>query len=212
MTKVKRGPQAAGPGKPPDGAAGMARPSQAETWDKLTVLDREPGKFLLARWKNVFIHAWASRADAAAVQRVQMVLEGKNQPRMGVRSSVSLIAEGLPLPTDEARHVMAEMLTDKAKEIACLAVVVSGSGFASSALRSMLTGMRIGSQPATYEMGVFGAVDELASWLLPRHEAKTGVKLDPARLGEVLKSAQSGAAASGPTPAPRSPTGIEHRP
>ena len=184
-------------------------PARAETWDRLLVLDREPGKFVLARWKNVFVQAWAAQADAAAMARVNNIVRGANGQRLGVRSSISVVAEGLPPPTEEARAGFVALMNDNANEIVCLAIVVQGVGFASSALRSALTGMRLAAGQSSYEMSVFATVDEISPWLPLRHEAKTGVKLDPARLCDVVRRVQSAAASGGSVPASAIPPARE---
>ncbi len=176
--------------------------------DPLIVLDREPGKFALARYKNVFIQAWAGQADGAEIRRLSGVL-GASGPRLGLRSTICVIAEGLPPPTDEARAGFVDLMGDKAKEIVCLAIVVHGVGFASSALRSALTGMRVAAGKSSYEMAVFTSIDEVGPWVPPRHEARTGVRLEPARLCDIVRRVQSAAAMGGQVPASAAPAARE---
>ncbi|HEY3593259.1 MAG TPA: hypothetical protein VGL13_05275 [Polyangiaceae bacterium] len=166
-------------------------------WNDLKVLDREPGKFLFGQWKNVTILAWAGRAGAEDIQRLVRALKGLVGQYPKGRSTVSVIAEGLPLPTDEARARLADLFSAKSDELACLAVVVQGSGFATSALRSAHTNMRNASS-RSYEMAVVGTIEELGVWLPPRHAARTGEKLDKKTLAEVLERAMKWAADSGP--------------
>src|SRR5579864_5340576 len=66
--------------------------------DDLVVLDLEPGAFLFGYWKNVTILVWAARADASTVARLGRALAGI-APTSGGRSAVSVLEEGLPLPT-----------------------------------------------------------------------------------------------------------------
>jgi hypothetical protein len=164
--------------------------------EETEILDREPGKFCFARWTNVVVQAWAAQADAAAIARLRQALTRAGG--LGVRSSISVIAEGLPPPTEEARAGFIELMNSGAKEIVCLAVIVNGTGFASSALRSSLTGMRVATT-RTYEMAVMGSVDELGPWLPPRHVAKTGVEIDPVRLCDFVRDVAHKAASTVPT-------------
>jgi hypothetical protein len=158
------------------------------------VLDREPGAFLFGQWKNVTILAWSAIADAATIARLKDALSRVVAAHPEGRSTVSIIAEGLPLPTPEARAALIDLMNQNVQNIACIAVVIGGSGFGSSALQSLHTNIRSKS-PRSYEMGLLGSVEELKAWLPPRHLKRTMVSLDPAELGDVVNRAQLGAAA-----------------
>jgi len=137
---------------------------------------------------------WAAQADADEIERLKRALPAVVGRFPGGRSTVSVIAEGLAPPTQAAREKLIEILNENANDLACIAVVVSGSsGFASSALRSMHTGLRFAT-PRNYEMGVLANVEDAAVWLSPRHAAKTGVVLDPVKLVEVVARLQAAAA------------------
>lgn len=165
--------------------------------DELRILDREPRKFAFAQWRNVTLLAWAAQADAPEIERLRRVLPTVVGRHPGGRSTVSVIAAGLPPPTQAARELIIEILNENANDLACVAVVVSGSGFSSSALRSVHTGLRFVT-PRSYDMIVLTSVDELGTGLVPRHAAKTGTVLEPAKLVEVVKRLQSIAAGDGP--------------
>jgi hypothetical protein len=168
----------------------LARVSKSElasSADEFVVLDNEPRAFLFACWKNVTILAWAARADAGVVARLKRALARVVGSHPGGRSTVSVIAEGLPPPTDEARAGFVELMNEHAGDLACVAVVVQGDGFSSSVLRSVHTGMRF-QAPRSYEMGLLGSIEELEQWLPSRH-VKTGVTLEPRELGGVVKRA-----------------------
>jgi len=166
--------------------------------EELRILDREPGKFLFGQWKNITVLAWAAQADANTIARLRRSLASVVGTCPGGRSTVSIIAEGLPPPTDDARERVADLMNGDNIDLACLAIVVNGSGFMSSVLRSMHTGMRIGA-PRSYEMAMFGTTDELARWLPPLHLAKTGVHIDAAELRKIVCDALSAAAETAPS-------------
>jgi hypothetical protein len=153
----------------------------------LVVLDLEPEAFLFAHWKNITILIWAARADASTIARLGRALADVASPPGG-RSAVSILLEGLPLPTPEARAAIVDVINQRAHNLACLGVVVSGSGFASSALMSAHTDIRAKSS-GSYEMGLLGSIEELAVWLPPLHLKRTLVKIEPAELANKLKRA-----------------------
>jgi hypothetical protein len=161
----------------------------------MELFDRAPGEFCFARWKNVVVQAWAAQANAVSIARLRQTLS--RVAGSGVRSSISVIADGLPPPTPEARAGFIDLMNSGANEIACLAIVVQGTGFASSALRSAVTGMRVATM-RTYEMAILSSVEELGPWLPPRHLMKTGVELDPARLCEVVRDVTQKAVSTAP--------------
>jgi hypothetical protein len=178
--------------------ASAARESTAaDTSDELRILDREPRKFAFAQWRNITLLAWAAQADAAEIERLKRALPTVVGHYPGGRSTVSVIAEGLPPPTQAAREKIVEILNANASDLACVAVVVAGSGFSSSALRSVHTGLRFVT-PRSYEMMVLGSVDEVGPRLAPSHAKKTGVVIEPAKLVEVVRQLQAIAASADP--------------
>jgi hypothetical protein len=155
---------------------------------QLAVLDREPSAFLFGQWKNVTILAWAAKANESTVVRLRRALSGVVGSHPNGRSTISIIAEGLPLPTPEAREALIDLINENATDLACIAVVVEGRGFASSALISAHTDIRAKSA-RSYEMGLFRSVDEMTFWLPPLHLERTQVSLDAEELGDVVQRA-----------------------
>jgi hypothetical protein len=151
---------------------------------QLAVLDREPGGFLFGQWKNVTILAWAAKADESTVVRLRTALSRVVGSHPNGRSTISIISEGLPLPTPEARAAIINLINENATDLACIAVVVEGRGFSSSALISAHTDIRAKSN-RSYEMGLLRSVDELTTWLPPLHLERTQVSLEPKELGDV---------------------------
>ncbi|HEY4016904.1 MAG TPA: hypothetical protein VGM06_26405 [Polyangiaceae bacterium] len=174
---------------------GPADGPEAEATEDTEILDREPGKFCFARWKNVVMQAWAAQADAADLARLRQTLTRGGG--FGIRSSITIVADRLPPPTEAARLAFIELVNNGAKEIVCLAIIVHGTGFASSALRSSITSIRIATGRA-FEMTVLASVDELGPWLPPRHVERTGVEIDAVRLCDVVRHVERVAASSAP--------------
>src|SRR5260221_567381 len=112
----RNGPRAGSAHRGPGSSTGAAlSPSD------FTVLDCEPGRFLFGHWKNVTILAWAALADASVIARLRSALSRVIALHPEGRSTVSIIAEGLPLPTPEARAAIVDLIKENADNIACIA-------------------------------------------------------------------------------------------
>ncbi len=137
----------------------MIRPGTNAAPDmSLTILDREPRRFLFAAWQNVSILVWLAQADAATVARLKAALAGFVADHPGGRSCVTVVGSGVPLPTDEeARARFVEMLKRSAGHLACLAVIAEGKGFERSALLGFHTNLRIASAE-TSDFGFLASV------------------------------------------------------
>ena len=161
-------------------------PDDAQLLGEITIHDTEPGSFYIASWKNVLMVRWESAADSAAVERLAKVstalAAADPQSR---RSNVHIITETGGLPTPTARAGFIELMKEHADRLACVAIVVGGTGFLASALRSALTGMRL-LAPRSFNYRLHGSVDEVLTWLPAEHHTRTGEELDSRRLGQVL--------------------------
>jgi hypothetical protein len=73
-----------------------------------------------------------------------------------------------------------------------MGIVLDGAGFWASTLRSVITAMRLASKSA-FEMRIHAEVEEVVAWLPAAHEKRNGVVLDPARLLEILRQANTAA-------------------
>jgi hypothetical protein len=154
------------------------------------VLDSEPHAFLFGSWKNVLIAVWKGQATAPRVERFRRAIEVMTERTPGYRSNVHVILDGAALPTAEARASLVALMKRNRETLAAVVIVVSGSGFWSSALRSAMTGLRV-LAPTSYDFHVAATIDNVVNWLPAVHELSTGVKLDPEELGDVLRSALS---------------------
>jgi hypothetical protein len=123
-----------------------------------------------------------------------------------------LIREGALLPTPEARAGFLQMMRDHAEQLANVAVVVGGSGFWASMMRSAVTGMRFVS-PRTFELRLHGRAEEIVRWLPRAHLARCGTHLSDGELADLLLAAEH-TLASGSVevqPPPQAATQISRR-
>jgi hypothetical protein len=90
------------------------------------------------------------------------------------------------LPAPDVRAHFVDALKKNAENLACVAVVVAGTGFWTSALRSFVTGLRW-LAPRSFEFRMDSTVEDVAKWLPAEHATRTGVELDRRRLVQVIE-------------------------
>jgi hypothetical protein len=153
--------------------------------DEPIVLDSEPGAFTFGAWKNVFIGIWEAQATTSAVDRMGRATALLNEVYPGGRSTIHYVAHGAELPTADVRRHFVDALNRNAETLACVAVVVVGTGFWTSALRSFVTGLRW-LAPRSFDFRMNKTSEEVAKWLPVEHAKRTGVQLDRRRLVAVI--------------------------
>ena len=136
-------------------------------------------------WKNVFVSVWRSQGTVLAIDRMLAAMAA--MPRIAEkRSDIYIIPEGARLPEAPVRDHFIEVIQASSETLAAVAVVVGGGGFWASAIRSFVTGLHWVA-PRSFDFRLHGSVDDVAAWLPPVHELRTGVRLDPTRLRRVLE-------------------------
>ncbi|HMI82768.1 MAG TPA: hypothetical protein VK550_01680 [Polyangiaceae bacterium] len=141
---------------------------------------------------------WESAADISAVERLAKVSTDLAAEQLQIRrSTVHIIADGAGLPTPAARAGFIDLMKQHAGRLACVAIVVGGTGFLASAMRSLMTGMRLLS-PRSFNYRLHGSIDEVVKWLPAEHLARTGEQIDPRRLARVLAAFEKGELGASP--------------
>jgi hypothetical protein len=160
--------------------------SDAQLLKELTIEDSEPGRFHIASWRNVLMVRWESAADGSAVERLAKVSKDLAAANLqSRRSNIHVIVDGAGLPSPKAREGFIELMKEHGDRLACVAIVVGGTGFLASAMRSLLTGMRLMS-PRSFNYRLDGSIDAVMKWLPAAHLARTGEDLDAPNLTRVL--------------------------
>ena len=164
----------------------LGRPSRAPGAEFRWV-DTEPLVCAMGVRQNLTVIVWWTQATGAAVERVARLTHEvcAEHPRM---SNIHLIRDGALVPTPEARGGFVQMMKDHAEQLANVAVVVGGSGFWASMMRSAVTGMRFVS-PRTFELRLHGSPQEIVSWLPQAHASRCGMQLSHASLAQTLDDA-----------------------
>lgn len=149
------------------------------------VIEVEPGTCSAGAWANLTITRWQNRATGPAVERVARVSREIRAAYPNGISSVHLLCEGTGLPTPEGREGLMRLMNSQVEQLACVAIVIGGSGFWASAIRSMITGLRSMSSRA-YELKLMGSIDEVAAWVPGVHTRRTGVAIRNDSLARAL--------------------------
>ena len=165
----------------------MAERLRSARPDEPIVLDTEPGAFIFGAWKNVFIGVWESQATMPAVDRMVRATTILNDLHPMGRSTIHVVAQGAGLPAADVRAHFANALKKNAENLACVAVVVVGTGFWTSALRSFVTGLRW-LAPRSFAFRMNSTIEDVGKWLPAEHTKRTGVGLDRKRLVQVIEA------------------------
>jgi hypothetical protein len=159
--------------------------------DSLTILGSYPGAYRVQLWKNVSICVWVGRATQLAAEELVSITQHTIEvvgPKQRF-SFVHLVAEGIELPDSGARGVLVQIMKDYADHMGCAAVVLAGTGFWASAMRSFVTGVRV-LAPRTFDLRVHAQIAELLEWYPAEHARRTGLEIDPASFLAELARAQ----------------------
>jgi hypothetical protein len=157
-----------------------------ESTDQLLV--EQPGVVIVRGWRNLAICVWTGQATGRAAS---MVAQTVDRPEVqGLRQSfVHVIHNKRPLPDSNARQIFMKLMKERADDLACIAIVVLGSGFWASAMRNAVIGMRVFA-PSTFDFKVFGSCEEVVGWLPAAHERQTGIAISPLALANWLGHAR----------------------
>jgi hypothetical protein len=135
------------------------------------------------------IVSWNDQADLPAVRDLSEISDQLLAVYPNV-SAIHLAASDIGLPPSEVRNALLDMMARYGPHTACLAIVLEGSGFWASAMRSVITGMRM-LAPRAFSMRIHEDVDAVCEWLPLEHHRRTGVNLDREELRLALQRARS---------------------
>jgi hypothetical protein len=154
----------------------------------------EPGVYHYSAWQNINIGVWVGQATLRAAQGLLLIGKEMSRRYPGGHSSIVFVLDRLPAPTPEARELLGQLFK-AGSELACTAVILEGSGFWASGLRSMIANMHRTAAGAV-RLRVGTSVDEALDWFPAEHERCTGIMVDVAQLRMALLSAREHGAAA----------------
>lgn len=144
------------------------------------VIDYAVPGCVIAHMGNITFSAWNT---VPAVEHVEafMALAKDLCATYPLNSNVSLVMRNTELPGAAARAALEELTAQYASKIHSVALVIGGQGFWASMIRSFLTGLH-SLRGNGYRCKAFANASEAAPWLLPAHNAETGVSLSTREL------------------------------
>lgn len=156
----------------------------------LAVVDEFPGVFRAGVVGRVAIVAWIGRLETdSAEQYARFYHEFIARLGGGRASFVHLCTERVALPSSGARATLTK-LSENGDPLACVSVVIEGSGFWASAVRGFLTGMRL-LGPGSLRIHEHSTIADVIAWLPAEHEKLTGERIDSGELAKYLATAKS---------------------
>lgn len=161
----------------------MEQPAQLE------VLGEHPDAMRLGRFKNLIICAWSGEASAAAVHKLLDIMKHLHRDSNEVRSYIHMLPDQVPLPEAQAREGLSYLMSHYEPYIACVAVVIAGTGFWASAMRSMVLGLRMLVR-TPFEFRMESSAEAVLSWLPDEHAKRTGVRITAHELLELFLEAR----------------------
>jgi hypothetical protein len=166
-------------------------PSPAEVAHQ--VLAEGPG-YLFTAHHNVLISCWSAQGTAALIDELGSALGAFIASHPEGVSNVHVIAAGLPLATNEARDALGALMKVHGAQLACVGIVLEGSGFWASATRGLIVGLQLLARNL-FAMRTCATVSELVDWLPKPHQARTGIALEPTSFERAVADARARAAA-----------------
>lgn len=146
------------------------------------------GRCHFSVYRNIAIGVWVGQADQLAAEAALRVGKEMEVRCPGRHSSVAFLLDGLPGPLPEAMPALTKLFARR-PDLACTAIILEGSGFWASGLRSMINNSRReGGGGVPLRIGT--SIDEIADWFSAQHAQETGVALTTAELREALAHAR----------------------
>lgn len=140
-----------------------------------------PGVFAYDSWKNVSIGVYVGQATPAAARELLAMSDHQARTFPEGRSSVVFVLDQLGAPPPEARPDLDRVY--ESSGLACTAIVLEGSGFWASAIRSMTSNMVRGQ---AVSVRAHTNLDEVVTWMPAEHQKRTKVELPPDDLKRAL--------------------------
>jgi hypothetical protein len=144
--------------------------------DELKIIEAVPGRVAFYAWHNVTITVWTGPSDIAFVERLSAVTKRVQDEYPQGGSGIHIVRPSVSLPDSATREGLVKVSNEYAQWLAAVGVVIGGSGFWASTMRSVITALRVMAS-REYEMRIHGTTDELLGWLPDVHEKRTGVAL-----------------------------------
>jgi hypothetical protein len=141
--------------------------------------DREG--FFLASYADAQICVWGRQGTTPMAESLERASARLARAFPDGVLCLHIIVNTPPLPEPDARRRIGEVMLRHAAAISCFGLVLEGTGFWASAVRTMVAGM-VFIAPAPIRLQVFAKVDEAVLWAAGAHREHTGRSLSPGEL------------------------------
>jgi hypothetical protein len=158
--------------------------SRREPSQSPDILRIEPDAYCYRAWQNLSIGVWVGQATLPAVKGLLDVGRQMVTRYPEGHSSIVFILDKIPAPTPEGRELLTRIFAG-GSALTCTAVILEGSGFWASGLRSMI-GNTHRSASGPVRLRVNTSIDEALEWLPAEHTRFTGVTLNVEELRKTL--------------------------
>lgn len=149
----------------------------------------ERGVCAIGTWQNVVVIVWWTAGNGPAAEQLARVTARMRETHPEKVSHIHLLKNLAGLPSSAARSTLVKIMREHGEGIANCAVVVGGTGFWASTMRSAITNMRM-LAPGNFEMRLHASPVEIVEWLPRAHTERTGVTLAPDMLVKLLQQAE----------------------
>lgn len=151
-----------------------------ESSNDIEILGEIAGIAIAAAYRNVEIIAWHRTATLEVVERLLPATQQIARRHPQGFSAFHIVSRTAGVPTRDARERLITIGKQFTSQTIAVAVVLDHTGFAASALRSLVTTMTLLIRPR-HATAVYRNIGEAAQWLATQH-AKRGTPLDSAEL------------------------------
>lgn len=141
--------------KPPD------RASPSELFGPPRIVE-QTSDHAFGTWHHMLIVVWKRETKIQTLRSIESCVRALAKERGTEIGLLTIVEDGAPLPTPEARRVTADVL--RGAPIKLSAMVFEGHGFRAAAVRGVITGIGLIAK-TPYPHRTFATVDEAAAWI-----------------------------------------------
>jgi len=141
-------------------------------------------------YENVTIVIWHAMPGPESVERLRVVSARRRQQYPHGLSVVHIIKGQFELPDAPTRDAFVRLVKEAEGALLVLAVVITGMGFWASAVRSLVTSIRVLSR-GSFDLGLHSSIEEVVRWLPGKHSQRTGTPLAADVIERVLRRADA---------------------
>jgi hypothetical protein len=153
----------------------------------LELLRIEPQIYCYGLYRNVTLAVWVGQATLPALHAMGGISRDMVRRFPQGHSSIVFILDKIPAPSQEASDLIARAFNTR-NGLACVSVIIEGTGFWGSGMRSMLSNARrsaAGESSALLRLN--SSSDEAVAWLPDETLRRTGVRVEPSGLADALR-------------------------